>query len=62
MAKLSSIQKNSHRLKLIEKYNNKRKLLKEMIMKKDFKTYFLQQKTIRSINTLINIGRINLTY
>ena len=35
MAKLSSIEKNSHRLKLIEKYKNRRKSFKEKIMKKD---------------------------
>ena len=35
MAKLSSIQKNSNRLKLIEKFTKKRKFLKEKIMKKD---------------------------
>jgi len=35
MAKLSSIQKNTNRLKLIEKYNNKRKSLKTQVMKKD---------------------------
>ena len=35
MAKLSSIQKNSNRLKLIEKFTNKRKLLKEKVMNKD---------------------------
>ena len=35
MAKLSSIQKNANRLKLIEKYNNKRKALKNKMMKKD---------------------------
>ena len=29
MAKLSSIQKNSNRLKLIEKFSNRRKSLKE---------------------------------
>ena len=35
MAKLSSIQKNSNRLNLIEKFSNKRKLLKDKVMKKD---------------------------
>ena len=35
MAKLSSIQKNLNRLKLIEKFSNKRKLLKDKVMKKD---------------------------
>ena len=35
MAKLSSIQKNTHRLKLINKFNNKRKSLKTKIMSKD---------------------------
>ena len=35
MAKLSSIQKNANRLKLIEKYNNKRKSLKNKVMQKD---------------------------
>ena len=35
MAKLSSIQKNSSRLKLIDKFSNRRKSLKEKIMKKD---------------------------
>ena len=35
MAKLSSIQKNSNRLKLIEKFSNRRKTLKDKIMKKD---------------------------
>ena len=34
MAKLSSIQKNSNRLKLIEKFSNKRKVLKKKIMDK----------------------------
>ena len=35
MAKLSSIQKNSNRLKLIEKFSNKRKTLKDKIKNKD---------------------------
>ena len=35
MAKLSSIQKNLNRLKLIKKFNNKRKSLKESVMKKN---------------------------
>ena len=35
MAKLSSIQKNSNRLKLIEKLKIRRKALKERVMKKD---------------------------
>ena len=35
MAKLSSIEKNSNRLKLIEKYKNRRKSFKDKIMKKD---------------------------
>ena len=35
MAKLSSIQKNSNRLKLIQKYNNRRKALKDKVMSKD---------------------------
>ena len=35
MAKLSSIQKNSNRLKLIKKFSNKRKSLKNNVMKKD---------------------------
>tara|TARA_B100000029_G_C17430175_1_gene907584 strand:+ start:711 stop:1016 length:306 start_codon:yes stop_codon:yes gene_type:complete len=35
MAKQSSIQKNSNRLTLIEKFNKRRKLLKNKIMKKD---------------------------
>ena len=35
MAKLSSIQKNNSRSKLIEKYSNRRKSLKAKIMKKD---------------------------
>ena len=35
MAKLSSIQKNSSRLKLIDKFSNRRKSLKDKIMKKD---------------------------
>ena len=34
MAKLSSVQKNQNRLKLIEKFNNKRKILKNKIMDK----------------------------
>ncbi len=34
MAKLSSVQKNLNRLKLIEKFNNKRKVLKKKIMNK----------------------------
>tara|TARA_B100000700_G_scaffold204950_1_gene225355 strand:+ start:18499 stop:18804 length:306 start_codon:yes stop_codon:yes gene_type:complete len=34
MAKLSSVQKNLNRLKLIEKFNNKRKILKKKIMDK----------------------------
>ena len=34
MAKLSSVQKNQNRLKLIEKFNNKRKILKKKIMDK----------------------------
>ena len=34
MAKLSSVQKNINRLKLIEKFNNKRKILKKKIMDK----------------------------
>tara|TARA_Y100000768_G_C23919821_1_gene654310 strand:- start:567 stop:872 length:306 start_codon:yes stop_codon:yes gene_type:complete len=35
MAKLSSIQKNSNRLMLINKFTNKRKALKDKVMKKD---------------------------
>ena len=35
MAKLSSIQKNINREKLIEKFSNKRKNLKDRLMKKD---------------------------
>ena len=35
MAKLSSIQKNSTRLKLIQKFNNRRKALKDKVMSKD---------------------------
>tara|TARA_B110000196_G_C20969129_1_gene577777 strand:- start:109 stop:414 length:306 start_codon:yes stop_codon:yes gene_type:complete len=35
MAKLSSIQKNSNRLKLIDKFNSKRKSLKIKVMSKD---------------------------
>ncbi len=35
MAKLSSVQKNSNRLKLIEKYSNRRKSLKLKIKNKD---------------------------
>ena len=35
MAKLSSIQKNSNRFKLIKKFKNRRKSLKEKIMAKD---------------------------
>ena len=35
MAKLSSIQKNSNRLKLIKKFSDKRKSLKKSVMKKD---------------------------
>ena len=34
MAKLSSVQKNLNRLKLIEKFNNKRNILKKKIMDK----------------------------
>ena len=34
MAKLSSVQKNINRLKLIDKFSNKRKLLKKKIMDK----------------------------
>ncbi len=34
MAKLSSVQKNLNRLKLIEKFDNKRKILKKKIMDK----------------------------
>ena len=34
MAKLSSVQKNLNRQKLIEKFSNKRKVLKERIMDK----------------------------
>ena len=34
MAKLSSVQKNLNRLKLIEKFTNKRKILKKKIMDK----------------------------
>ena len=34
MAKLSSVQKNLNRLKLIEKFSNKRKALKKRIMDK----------------------------
>ena len=34
MAKLSSVQKNLNRQKLIEKFSNKRKVLKEKIMDK----------------------------
>ena len=35
MAKLSSIQKNSNRFKLIKKFKNRRKSLKEKVMAKD---------------------------
>ena len=35
MAKLSSIQKNLNRLKLVEKFSVKRKSLKEKVMNKD---------------------------
>ena len=35
MAKLSSIQKNTNRLKLVEKFNKKRKTLKEKMMDKN---------------------------
>ena len=35
MAKLSSVQKNLNRLKLIEKLSNKRKVLKKKIMNKN---------------------------
>ena len=35
MAKLSSIEKNKNRLNLLTKFKNRRKLLKEKIMKKD---------------------------
>ena len=35
MAKLSSIQKNSNRGKLIEKFSNKRKNLKDKLMNKE---------------------------
>ena len=35
MAKLSSIQKNANRLKLIKKFSNKRKSLKDKVMKKN---------------------------
>ena len=35
MAKLSSVQKNLNRLKLIEKFSNKRKALKKKIMDKN---------------------------
>ena len=35
MAKLSSVQKNLNRLRLIEKFSNKRKALKKKIMNKD---------------------------
>mgnify|MGYP003310349032 CR=1 FL=1 len=35
MAKLSSVQKNLNRQKLIEKFSNKRKVLKKKIMDKD---------------------------
>ena len=35
MANLSSIQKNSSRLKLIKKFSNRRKTLKNKVMKKD---------------------------
>ena len=35
MAKLSSIQKNSNRLKLIKKFNSKRNSLKAKVMQKD---------------------------
>ena len=35
MAKLSSIQKNLNRLKLIEKFNSKRSTLKTKVMSKD---------------------------
>ena len=34
MAKISSVQKNINRLRLIEKYSNKRKALKKKIMDK----------------------------
>ena len=35
MAKLSSVQKNLNRQKLIEKFSNKRKVLKKKIMDKN---------------------------
>ena len=35
MAKLSSIEKNTNRLRLIKKFSDKRKLLKQKAMKKD---------------------------
>ena len=53
MAKLSSIQKNANRLKLIEKYNNKRKSLKNKLMKKDITI----EERIRLLNRLNELPR-----
>ena len=51
MAKLSSVQKNSNRLKLIEKFSNKRKSLKDKIMKKDL-TIEQRLKVLNKLNDL----------
>ena len=53
MAKLSSVQKNLNRLKLIEKFNNKRKVLKKKIMDK---TISIEER-LKLQNKLNNLPR-----
>ena len=53
MAKLSSVQKNLNRLKLIEKFSNKRKVLKKKIMDK---TISIEER-LKLQNKLNNLPR-----
>ena len=53
MAKLSSVQKNLNRLKLIEKFSNKRKALKKKIMDK---TISIEER-LKLQNKLNNLPR-----
>ena len=53
MAKLSSVQKNLYRLKLIEKFSNKRKILKKKVMDK---TISIEER-LKLQNKLNNLPR-----
>ena len=53
MAKLSSIEKNSNRLKLINKFSNRRKLLKDKIMKKDLSI----EDRLKNVHKDVNMGK-----